>query len=291
MAPETVTRELLQRIRRLERDLQRTRTNLPRNDFEWHGARLLGAGTTDAYFGGGQLAYTFGGTGRQNRGNGATSWTQNAIDASNYAAVVPTDATFGTGGGSYVTLNGTDEYLSINDASWQEPGAEEVFVWSWVYGTDLTSDQYAVAKWDVGGDQRCYRLLYNNAVKALQLSVSSDGTAATVVSATSTYAEAVDTWYFLAGYYEPSSIVRVYVGAATDVELTADDTAGAPPASLFSGTANLLIGAGENTAAAAYFWTGRIGRTAGWYNTPSANIGAYANRIFNQTKWAYGGYL
>ncbi len=75
-----------------------------------------------------------------------------------------------------------------------EPLAEELFVCGWVYITSLAADAYAASKWDVGPDQRCYRLIYNQASGAFQFSVSSSGAAGTVVNATSTYAEVVDTW-------------------------------------------------------------------------------------------------
>ncbi len=242
---------------------------------------LLSATLLPNRCGGGRLRWAWLAQGPQNWGAASLAeWTETHIADADYATT--------PNGAPYVTLDGANDYLSFTDPySWVALGSEEFLVWAWIYLSTVGADRYAVSRWDVGGNQRSYRLVYNHASTAFMFSTSSDGMAGTVVNATSAYAEAVDTWYFLAGYFQPSTIQRIYVGAVTDDALTATDTAGAPPASIFDGTAITAIGAGFNSAAAAYFWPGRISIAAQRANVPAADITNLVTRIWQITKRYY----
>lgn len=215
---------------------------------------------------------------RQNYGTGATTlWTETNITAADYFAT--------TYGGPYVNLDGATEYLSIADAAWQEGGADELFVWHWVNGQTLAgADRVICSKYNTAVNQS-WRLYWNNAAGAFRFSTSAVGNADTEV--TSTYAETTGTWYFVAGYFQPGTLMRICVGAATDTDLTIDSLAAGIPANLFNGNAALAIGCSYAAGVAASWWNGFIGVGGAQFNVPATNINAYARRLFGLTQKIY----
>jgi hypothetical protein len=246
--------------------------------FFWDGARLLSAVFATHAAGGGNLIYGWMADSLQNHGDGyLTAWTGTNIASGDYAA---TDY-----GGPYVNLNGTTEYLSIADAAWQETTIWGFLVWHWVYANTLIgSDRVIAAKYNTAANQS-WRLYWNNAAGAFRLSTSAGGAADTEV--TSTYAESTGEWYFVAGYFEPNTLMRVYVGTPDDPDLTIDSLAVGVPASVFDGNAALSIGCSYAAGVAGSFWDGYIGIGSQRANVPSASIDAYVRRLFGLTKEIY----
>lgn len=221
------------------------------------------------------------GNSRQNYGAGATTlWTETNVSAADYATTAY--------GGPYVDLDGATEDLRIADATWQEPGAEEFLVWHWAYptraGTGPPGFQAIVGKTDAGGVGLSWILFRQIAGGLFEFRVGGGGAFAV---ATTTYPVVHNNWYFVAGYFVPSTLTRIFVGASGDNNLTIDDAPGASPAFLSDLPVPLIIGAYLSVGATTGWWQGYIGAGGARINTPSANINAYVRQLFGMTKEIY----
>lgn len=113
----------------------------------------------------------------------------------------------------YVEFGGTNEYYSrIDDAILSVTGSACIGVWAYLDTIKLCG---LINKWyDVGSNARSYRL-YVDASGYVVFSVSSDGSAAHSVTATTTTVLDAATWYFLQGRFTAgeSAEVRIDNGA------------------------------------------------------------------------------
>jgi len=98
-----------------------------------------------------------------------------------------------------------------------------------------------LTKWDSAGDQRSYALDWWNTNNAFTFHACDTGLWAAQENVGSSYAEIVDTWYFVCGTWETGGF-EIFVGSGSDNVLT-KNTAATTHASIFSGTANLNLGA------------------------------------------------
>jgi hypothetical protein len=109
----------------------------------------------------------------------------------------------------------------------------------WVYFDSLAATQTLFGKWDfTSGNQRSYRLQYDNASGFLDFDVSVDGTA--VTTASSAVAPNSGEWIFVAGRFDPSTELKIWYivgGVLTSVSNTTSI-----PASIFNSTAALAVG-------------------------------------------------
>jgi hypothetical protein len=161
-------------------------------------------------------------------------------------------------------------------------------VWAWVNGTALdTNDRPILSKWLPSTNDRSWILYWDQSSGDFSFNVSDNGTNTFQVD--SSYTESTSTWYFVAGFYDPSTRIRVYVGAATDSSLTTDDNTTSIPASLNDGAADLFLGSYDPGGGAATYWDGYIGVNAAWRGIPAANINDYVTLVFTKTKQYYGG--
>jgi len=195
-------------------------------------------------------------------------------------------------GGPYVDLDGATEHLRIADAAWQEPLAEEFFVWHWANPAAIGSIMTVASKWDINGNNVSWRLTLNAAGNFVW-TVSATGVPPGT-SITTTKTSVVDTWYFVAGYFYPNVIMRLFVGEAIDSGLTRTTSVGAIPASLFNGNAPLAIGTSFNNAPTMLeSWDGLIGIGGARMNTPPGPavnyeyVNGFAARLFHKTRWFY----
>jgi hypothetical protein len=257
-----------------------------RSDFDQNGSRLLSDVFATHREGGGPLIYGFD---AQKPGIetyiGSLQWTTAGITFSSWEAT--------TNGGPYGVFNGQSSVLYRNDASWQEVsdatlGTDEtLLVWHWTYTNTLASTQAASSKWDNNGDNRSW-LLQLSSTPDFKFRTSDLGTAASIVDVTSTTTPVADTWYFVAGYWQASTLLRIFVGLATDGSLQIDSNAASIPASLYDGSAPLAIGAAFNNAPALIIpWSGNIGPGTLRFGVPAAAINGYVSRLFHQTRWFY----
>jgi hypothetical protein len=253
-----------------------------RNEFYESGARLSDAMMWLNRDAGGGLMWAFDGQSTACYGRGSTaSWGEGAVvDLSNYAVV--------TGrGGPYVTLNGVDEYLFILDAAWQESTTHNFFVWFWVYPTVITTGTVA-AKWDAtAGAFRSWRVYLTTAnVFAFQ---TNNAGVPPGLALSSTLTLSASAWYYVAAYLQPSTLQAIAVGAATDASLTYTSTTTSVPAGLFDQAAALYIGALTGAAGVSGHYSGRIGVGLARANVPPTTIQSHMTRIFQATRWFYGG--
>lgn len=198
-----------------------------------------------------------------------------------------------TNGGPYMNLDGSTEALYIADAPWQETLTYTMFVWHWARTTTLDSIQNISSKYDVNGNNCSWRLSYDD-TDGLRFGCNATGNMADNVWVNSSHAVAVNTWYFVGGYFNPSTLMRVFVGSATDASLTATSLTVGIPASLYDGTAPLAIGTAFNSSPTLlYPWSGLIGIGGARINvgvgtaTSYPEINAYAARLFHMTRWFY----
>lgn len=250
-----------------------------RNEFYESGARLSDVMMWLNRDGGGSLMWAHDAQGPACYGGGSISqWTRPNIDFSNYAA---------TGnGGPYVTLNGIDEYLHINDAVWQESGTNTFLVWGWAYPTVTTAGTVA-AKWDANaGAFRSWRLYLTTAsVFGFQCNPTGGGGAGLALP--STLAVTANTWYFVAGYLQPSTLQAIAVGAATDGSLTYTSTTTSVPAGVFDNASDLYIGVIMAVAGLGSYWSGRLSVGLARANVPATAIQSHVTRLFQATRWFY----
>ena len=197
-------------------------------------------------------------------------------------------------GAPYVDLDGFTEVLYVADAAWQEPGAEELFVWHWCQTTTVAASQTVASKYDTNANNCAWRLWYNSASSSFEMVCNATGNAANDITASLTYTEAINTWYFVAGYYNPSTLMRVFVGAATDSTLTVGSQTVGVPATLYDGTAPLGLGTAFNSAPTLLApWNGLLSIGGARMNvgtgtaTAYAEVNAYASRLFQMTRWFY----
>ncbi len=204
------------------------------------------------------------------------------------STLLPTAFKVTASGGPYVDFDGAADGQLVADAGWQEPTTYNFLVWIWAKADTLaTTNKCIVAKWNANSDEGSWFLGWGVTNGKFFFQVTPDGTAASSKLVESSYAETTGVWYFVAGFMQPSNLLRIYVGAAADIELTTDDLAIAVPAGCYDGTASFTMGNNFNAAVAQYFWDGGIGVTGGWFGLPVAGIDDYVQLIFERTKPYY----
>jgi len=184
-------------------------------------------------------------------------------------------------GGTWIDLDGASEYMWIADAVWQEAGAATFFVWSWVQPATLVGDMVVVGH-DLPAANRSWSLHWNVGVGQYRWLVSGDGAAG--FSIDSSYPETAGDWNFIACWYDPSTIISIWVGEANDPVLVKDSLAVAIPASLFDGVADFAIGARPGPTR---YWDGKISNIGAWSNLPATYIDAHVAQLFHTTRWFY----
>lgn len=120
-------------------------------------------------------------------------------------------------------------------------------MWTWIrFHTESTGNTvYYFSKFYTVGGNRAY-LLYKDSLDKFRFGIS--GTGAdwfTIDDGGVNYA--IDTWFFVAGIYIPSTSITLYVGNAITGILTPYTLAVAIPAAIFNSTEALEIGRGNRT--------------------------------------------
>lgn len=204
-------------------------------------------------------------------------WTGTGITIANYGAM--------SGGGAFIALNGSDEYLTLADAGWNEVGTYKLVAWWWVYSSAGGSDRAIIGKMKSTDEQSW--LMHQDASTGWTFSVNGTGAEADRKVIASSHALAATTWTFVGVFYEPSTGIRIYVGEVGDTTLTMDENTTSIPAALFNGTADLRLGA---TSTPAMYWNGYLGAGAiriGGYSYMDDYVGTYLQRVFDMTKYLY----
>jgi hypothetical protein len=112
---------------------------------------------------------------------------------------------------------------------------------AWVWFDDSASiNEHIIAKWDIAGNQRAYRLL-RTAAGVLQAETSGNGIASTAATGTTTVTQ--DTWHHVALTHDPGTLISVYLDG------TLEDTTAAPALTIHDSTAPFTIAADSSGAA------------------------------------------
>jgi hypothetical protein len=179
------------------------------------------------------------------------------FDSSNSEVFYSTDA----GAGVWADIIGNEAYMEY-------PG---LTCMSWVYFIDPATGarQSVLSKWDEGGNDRSY-LLERQQAGTGRFAVSTNGVAEVVISSTETLT--LDTWWFLAGRFEPSANLDLFVND------TIYNNAAGVPATLNDSDANFMLGA---IADPLYYLEGKESYTC---LCASALSDAIILSVFNQTR-------
>lgn len=160
---------------------------------------------------------------------------------------------------------GTDTTISANERGLTLGG------W-FKFDTVPASVMGLMSKWLVAGNQCSYQLI-KTAANNIAFEITADGS--TVVTVTSAGTVVVDTWYFLAGRFDPSATLDVWI----DNVKTSQAVAGT--ASIFNGTEPFQIGRTNQTN---YF----DGYASHCYLAAAQQSDAIINALWEQSRVMYG---
>lgn len=141
----------------------------------------------------------------------------------------------------YIELDGTGDYLSRADETDLDIlGSEAIYAANvrgltfggWFYPGAAGAVMRYMSKWGNAGT-RSY-MLHATATGTHQMTVSSDGTASTLIETTSAYS--TNAWYFVVGRFKPSTEVAIFTNSDKVINTTSI------PAAIFSGASDLVIG-------------------------------------------------
>lgn len=136
---------------------------------------------------------------------------------------------------------------------------------AWVYLTNKTTNYTILSKWTEQGNQREYRLRYNQSADRFEFSVSNNGTAVVTVTANAFGAPTAATWYYIAVWHNAAAdVIGISVNGTSN---TTAHTTG-----VFGGTgtfnvASYVNGSGTHTE----LLVGRVDELAFWTRVLSAS--------------------
>ena len=236
---------------------------------------------TNAAGGGAVLQCGWLANGRQVFGQAATAgvWTEANITNANYGALVY--------GGPFITLNGSDEYLTLADAAWNEVATYNLVAWWWVNTDNAAADQAIIGK-TLGTADQSWLMYVDNAL-GWSFYVNGTGADADKKVVSSSYTISASQWMFVGVMFKPSSSIRIYVAEASEWALTMDENTTSIPASLHNSAADLRLGA---TSTPAQYFDGMAGGGAvciAGGSDVDTYVAAYLLEKFRLTKYRYGG--
>ena len=129
------------------------------------------------------------------------------------------------------------EYFTLADNTDLSTGDIDFTFGCWVNMESQAADMQIMAKWTTGGNQREYRILYQQSTNRLRVAVSADGIAASGSLNADTFgAVATGTWYFVVAWHDSvNNLLGISVNGTSD---TTAYTTG-----VFNGTSVFDIGA------------------------------------------------
>lgn len=166
---------------------------------------------------------------------------------------------------NWADISGTESYI-INKG---------LTLGTWVkFGNAPGVSEFIIGKWDaVSGNQRAYRII-RNADGTIRFIVSVDGTAATVIDSTAVTAAGI--WYFVAGRFDPSTTLDIFVQSDKDT------LAAGVPASIFDSTAAVTAGSYHTGG---QYLTGRLSLA---FLTAANQPDVILFSLFQQTRAMFG---
>lgn len=168
----------------------------------------------------------------------------------------------------------SNTYLSIADNASLSMGDIDMTIAGWFYFYGKSRDMALMGKWTTTGNQREYLLHYVTASDVLRFSVSNDGSASTVVSASNLGTLPLNTWLYIVAWHDSiNNEIGIQVNGIT--ANTAAHTTG-----IFNGSSSFEIGARE---AGTENFDGRAANAAVWKraltSTERKNFLAYGYKV------------
>jgi hypothetical protein len=159
---------------------------------------------------------------------------------------------------AYEFVKASSQYLSApNNAALDITGAITLACWA-KRGTDLSAAQILIGKFNGPANQRSFQLSLNTSGQ-LFLNLTQDGTNATTTQRTSTITTTVNTFQHFCGTWSPSDFPNVYI----DGTISNGATSGVNTnTAIYSGTANLILGANYNGSA--LYYGGQLAEVGIW---------------------------
>ena len=201
---------------------------------------------------------------------------------------------FGTEGASpYVWFNGTTQYLRKVDGgagAWADILGTEPYVTAaergltlggWFKPYRLTNNEFLMGKSTGVAATSAYSLVFQGAV-ANDPVLFSISTGAAFVSATVQPGISASSWVFVAGRYDPSTEIKVYVGIGDAEPIQTATTVAGIPATLPDVAADFTIG--SYSGGASYF----SGRASRCFLCASMLSDEMIHLIYSQTRALYG---
>jgi hypothetical protein len=143
-------------------------------------------------------------------------------------------------------LTGTS-YLSVNDNATLSTGDIDFTIGGWVYLTSKSANKGLFGKFTTTSNQREYLVYYDSGSDRFRFNVSSNGTAATILTANNGGAPSLNTWYYVVGWHDSVNNtlnIQVNNGTADSVSYSSGvfDGTTAFAIGAFNGAANILSG-------------------------------------------------
>ena len=209
-----------------------------------------------------------------NPGSG-TTWFD--LTANAYNGTLTNGAAFTAGTPKYVSLDGTNDFVTYGDpATLGAPAA--ITLQGWWYGSNIVNQSVKImaAYWSDTGNNRSILFAHNiNSGQGPAVLLDRSGTFSSVLSVAKGSQLSNDVWYHLTFTYDGQT-AKIYQDA---VEVASG--AYGTNAALFDSADPLYVGRDGQGR----YWSGRVGEFD-WYN--AALSGATITSNFNATKAAYG---
>jgi len=107
-----------------------------------------------------------------------------------------------------LSITGTEAYV---DAAWRG-----LTMGCWVYPQEVDSEQAVIGKWNENGVNHRSYLIDLTAGNVFRARISQSGAAATINTVTSTVSVAINTWYYVAMAFDPSTRLAINVNGTVD---------------------------------------------------------------------------
>lgn len=182
-----------------------------------------------------------------------------------------------TGIAQHIIFDGTNDYLYRASEANIVPG-RKLALGGWFNFNALGSTESLITKWYMTGAQNQFSL-YKKDTNVIRFAISDDGsTESDYIDSTETIA--INTWYYIAGYYTANTELALVVNKNWYSNVTSI------PATIFAGTVDFTIGATLGASVSRYFNGNAM---LCWLATRFADMPRAAlNTIYEQTRAIFG---
>jgi len=184
--------------------------------------------------------------------------------------------------GPFGDFTGVSTYLSSDDSGHFRAGGWHWLVYGWVSVDRAQSGQVVCRRqWPT---YHSWGIEYLASTRKFRWGISETGNSGTSFVNVDTDEVQPGRFYFVAGYFNPGTDIRIYWASAAESSLHSR-TQATTFNSLYAGTVKFGIGAGfDDTGNPASYLCGRIGPFAGWGNVLPEEVETFLSTVFERTK-------